>query len=352
MQSTTSSTTPKTKRLFGPDFKAIPKAGSEAGLALKEEAITHLQHRRWKDAIRVSLAAQTLRAHDVDLHAVIAVASANSRKHGMAEHAVEALRFIIADKTRSNDERANGLIAIASVRLAQGRYTEADTEARKALAFDSTHEGAWWHLTAGFVGLGWFEQANDCLPADETLDEAADAAPSAGLQQRTVQPAASTGSGHRNKTDSDGSDSSSTDSSSTDSSITDSSITDSRQPYDLEADASNDFATSGGEHTTEDAPAISFAEWQVGRAINAWAMNRTGAWIVVAAGVVYFGLLGLAIAACTPFVVRELRVMRLDRQWRDMAEAAWRTEHKLRIGHALLTLVLLGAWVGALALAN
>lgn len=326
MQSTTSSTTPKTKSLFGPDFKAIPKAGSEAGLALKEEAITHLQHRRWKDAIRVSLAAQTLRANDVDLHAVIAVASANSRKHGMAEHAVEALRFIIADKTRSNDERANGLIAIASVRLAQGRYTEADTEARKALAFDSSHEGAWWHLTAGFVGLGWFDQAKDCLPTDDSLGQLVD-----DTQRITPQPEST----HATATQPERS--------------TGSRTTGSTEPYDVEAEASNDYAD---DTTFEESTTISFAEWQVGRAINAWAMNRTGAWIVVAVGVVYFGVLGLAIAACTPFVIRELRVMRLDRQWRDMAEAAWRTEHKLRVGHALLTLALLVAWVGALAVAS
>lgn len=280
MSTRTKPTATKSRSLFGPAVPAAPRAGSEAGIALKEESIAHLHSRRWKDAIRVSLAAQTLRSNDVDLHAVIAIAGAHANKNGISEQAVEALGFIIRDTNRPDQDRASGLLAVSAVRLAQGRYNEADTEARKALAFDSEHEASWWHLTASFAGLGWFEQAGECVDL--------------------AQAKAST-------------------------------------PFDGEAP---DISTPAS---------MPFDEWQVGKAINAWAMARTHMLVVTLFGFYLFGLLGLAVASSTPFVMRELRVMRLDRRWKDMAERAWQTEHRVRITHALITLTLLALWVLSLA---
>ncbi len=277
--------------IFGPKFKNVPKAGSQAGLVLKDEAVDHLLQRRWDEAVRVSLAAQALRPSDVDLHAVVAVAAAYSNKKTLCREAVRAVRSITTDAKADDIDRANGLIAIASVRLAQGRFADADTEARKALAFDSEHKGAWWQLTAGFAGLGWFEQASECLPL--ATGEADVSSPVATSQTVASQA-----------------------------------------------------PTEGPDRTQP------LAEWQVGRAINQWAMSNTATWVVAVVGILLFGILGLALAASTPFIAREIRVMRLDEPWRKMAQEAWRTEHKLRIQHALITLILVALWVLTLSIST
>lgn len=275
----------RARKIFSPEFETAPAAGYEAGQILKDEAIRHLQNRRWKDAIRVTQAAQQLRAKDVDLYAILAVAGAHARKHELAEQSIRDLRFIVEDKNRPDIDRADASIAIASARLAQNRFAEADTEARHALGFDSQHEGAWWHLTAGFAGLGWFDQATDCLP-------------------QSTPPATT----------------------------------------------QDEHAT--GDADDEDMPAQTFAEWQVGRAINTWAMSKTPTYIVAAIGMLAFGLLGLAVAASTPFVVREIRVMRLDKQWKAMAEQAWKGEHRLRLTHAAISLAMLIGWIASLTIAS
>ncbi len=263
-------------------------AGTEAGLALKDEAIDHLHLRQWKDAIRVALAAQRLRPTDVDLHAILAVATAYTRKHDLNRSAVRSLQLISKDKHRSDLDRADSLIALSAVRLAQGRLTEADSEARKALAFDSTHEGAWWHLTATFAGLGWFEQAAECLPLASGRGAA-----EFGAQETTAT----------------------------------------QDPKDQ---------SIKGVQTT-----MPFAEWQVGRAVNNWALSKTPTWIVAILGFFLFGFLGLALAASTPFIAREVRVMRLDTPWKTMAEQAWRGEYKLRLTHALVALSMVLLWIAS-----
>ncbi len=284
----------------------MPKAGSQAGLVLKDEAVDHLLQRRWDEAVRVSLAAQALRPTDIDLHAVVAVAAAYSNKKTLCTEAVRAVRSITTDAKADDIDRANGLIAIASVRLAQGRFADADTEARKALAFDSEHKGAWWQLTAGFAGLGWFEQAAECLPL--ATGEADVSSPITASKSASSQTAASQ--------------------------------TASSQPAAPEAPVETLDRTQP------------LAEWQVGRAINQWAMSNTATWVVAVVGILLFGILGLALAASTPFIAREIRVMRLDEPWRKMAQEAWRTEHKLRIQHALITLILVALWVLTLSIAS
>ena len=284
----------------------MPKAGSQAGLVLKDEAVDHLLQRRWDEAVRVSLAAQALRPTDIDLHAVVAVAAAYSNKKTLCTEAVRAVRSITTDAKADDIDRANGLIAIASVRLAQGRFADADTEARKALAFDSEHKGAWWQLTAGFAGLGWFEQASECLPL---ATGEADVSSPITASQPAVSPTAA-------------------------------SKTVIPQAIDLQA------STEAPDRTQP------LAEWQVGRAINQWAMSNTATWVVAVVGILLFGILGLALAASTPFIAREIRVMRLDEPWRKMAQEAWRTEHKLRIQHALITLILVSLWVLTLSIAS
>ncbi len=284
----------------------MPKAGSQAGLVLKDEAVDHLLQRRWDEAVRVSLAAQALRPSDIDLHAVVAVAAAYSNKKSLCTEAVRAVRSITTDAKADDIDRANGLIAIASVRLAQGRFADADTEARKALAFDSEHKGAWWQLTAGFAGLGWFEQATECLPlATGEADVSSPITPSKTAASQTVA-----------------------------------SQTVTSEPVESQSPTESPDRTQP------------LAEWQVGRAINQWAMSNTATWVVAVVGILLFGILGLALAASTPFIAREIRVMRLDEPWRKMAQEAWRTEHKLRIQHALITLILVALWVLTLSIAS
>ncbi len=313
---------PTARALFGPEAKAAPKAGSAAGDTLKDEAVSHLQNRQWKDAIRVSLAAQTLRPHDLDIHAIVAVSAAYSKKKDLCRRAVRALRTVAGDPDQGDLDRANALIAIASVRIAQERFSDADTEARKALAFDSGHRGAWWQLTAGFAGLGWFDEAGECLPL------AREGAPT---------PEAST-----------------TDSVSNSSAESESepATEAASKPVVKLVPRSRSKATGPGTNKEPLDGMVSFSEWQVGRAVNSWAMSRTPALVVAVVGFMFFGMLGLALAASTPFIAREIRVMRLDEQWREMAERAWRTEHSLRIKHALITLLMIALWVASLAITN
>lgn len=79
-------------------------------------------------------------------------------------------------------------------------------------------------------------------------------------------------------------------------------------------------------------------QWRIGRAVNRWALADTR-WIVAAAvSAIVLGVLAVAIAASTPFAVREWRLRQL-RSWdtgaafETLATSAWRFEKRLRAVH-------------------
>jgi tetratricopeptide (TPR) repeat protein len=88
----------------------------------------------------------------------------------------------------------------------------------------------------------------------------------------------------------------------------------------------------------------SFGQWQVGRAVNHWAMTRTYVLLAGVVGFLYFGLLGVAVAMSAPMLLREIRVRQLPDNLRQLADTAWQAEHKLRILNAVAVLSVLAAW--------
>jgi tetratricopeptide (TPR) repeat protein len=90
---------------------------------------------------------------------------------------------------------------------------------------------------------------------------------------------------------------------------------------------------------------LSFGQWQVGRAVNHWAITKTYVAVVAILGFLYMGLLGLAVALSAPMLLREIRVRRVPEPFRSLADHAWRTEHRLRIANAVVVMVVLIAWV-------
>ncbi len=90
---------------------------------------------------------------------------------------------------------------------------------------------------------------------------------------------------------------------------------------------------------------LSFGQWQVGRAVNYWAITKTYVGFVAIIGFLYIGLLGLALALSLPMLLREIRVRQAPEPFRSLADRVWRTEHKLRIVNALSVFGVLIAWV-------
>lgn len=79
--------------------------------------------------------------------------------------------------------------------------------------------------------------------------------------------------------------------------------------------------------------------WQLGRAINRWAMSQSHALIITAISIVLVGQLALSIGISAPILLRELRVQRLSPPFRDAAQAQWRTEHGIKITFAIAVLI-------------
>lgn len=89
---------------------------------------------------------------------------------------------------------------------------------------------------------------------------------------------------------------------------------------------------------------------QVGRAVNRWAVQNTFA-SSIAVGLMFFiGLLALAVGFTVPFLVRELRISRLDDRFAVLAAATWRHERTLRLRHAAGVLTALLGWLAVVGI--
>lgn len=92
------------------------------------------------------------------------------------------------------------------------------------------------------------------------------------------------------------------------------------------------------------------ARWQVGRAVNRWAMTKTPAIYVSAIMWIFVGLLAFAVYLTTPFLARELRVMRLEGVVRELAKEHWDTDARRRVLTALAVLGVVAFWITGLIL--
>lgn len=105
---------------------------------------------------------------------------------------------------------------------------------------------------------------------------------------------------------------------------------------------------SAQQNATYDAPPSDhtpLARWQVGRSVNHWAMTKTPAlWLSVVMWI-FIGLLSCAVYLTTPFLARELRVVRLEDDLRNLANEHWATDARRRTLTALAVAAVIGLWV-------
>ncbi|MFW2382010.1 MAG: tetratricopeptide repeat protein [Acidimicrobiales bacterium] len=99
------------------------------------------------------------------------------------------------------------------------------------------------------------------------------------------------------------------------------------------------------QHAPSGDQALTFGQWQVGRAVNHWAITKTYVALLAVLGFLYMGLLGLALALSVPMLLREIRVRQAPEPFRSLADHAWRTEHRLRVANAAVVLGVLIAWL-------
>lgn len=248
-----------------------------AGATLKAEAVSLIAQRNWRQAERVARSARNLRPDDIEVDGLLAIATANRPwiRHlpwnRTAQAEITHLNERIANgRDLSRREKAAGLTAMSAALLARNDLRGADSAARQATVLAPDEPAPWWQLASSYAGLGWFDEANECL---------------------------TTGT-----------------------------------------------AKAGGRATP---PVV---RWQIGQAINRWAMTKTPALWIGVIGWLFMGLLGLAFAITTPFVAREFRTARLDGDLGLFAEETWRAQHRTRLLGGLAVFLVVATWVAALTL--
>ena len=140
-----------------------------AGAGLIAEAELAVDERRWRDALRVLGAIDSIGAASVHTDGLLAIAATHLSKNRMATAAVSRIR--------SQPQTAASHRHLAQVAIAKHQYLLGDSEARAAMAKADPEADPqdWANLAACYAGLGWFDQAGDCLDKAETLgaDESA-----------------------------------------------------------------------------------------------------------------------------------------------------------------------------------
>lgn len=142
----------------------ITAPGPVAGAGLVAEAEAAVRQHRWRDALRVLNAIDSIGASSVHTDGLLAVAATHVKKKRLAAEAV--------GRIRASTPTLEGHRSLAAVALARHHYLTADTEGRAALelAGEGGTASDWSNLAAGYAGLGWFEEAATCLDRAEQLD--------------------------------------------------------------------------------------------------------------------------------------------------------------------------------------
>ena len=178
------------------------------------------------------------------------MAAAEAGRHQISSDAVHSLQ-------RVRPRTAALWVTFSEVALARTNYVHADGAARSALTLAPHDHDAWAAMSAGYAGLGWFDEAEACLTK---LDRS---------KLSDIQR-------HR-----------------------------------------------------------------IGKAVNRWALGCSRGLLLTAIAALLVGALAVAIGVSAPLVARDLRLRQLaaasnTQMFAALADDAWRTEHRLRIGHAVL----------------
>ena len=138
-----------------------------AGAGLIAEAELAVDERRWRDALRVLGAIDSINASSVHTDGLLAIAATHLNKHRLAGEAV--------GRIRAHPQTASSHRHLAQVAIAKHQYLLADNETRAAFAKIESDSDAeveaqdWVNLSACYAGLGWFDVAGECLDRAEEL---------------------------------------------------------------------------------------------------------------------------------------------------------------------------------------
>ena len=141
--------------------RSTQEIGSSAGRlpgadsALLAEARILVGRRRWKRSLDLLEIYRSLHPDDGEADQLMALAAAHAGKRKQRDAALARLT--------SGTPDANDWEAVAASHLATRRYLDADTSARQALEIAPHSPAAWGALATSYAGLGWFDDAADCL---------------------------------------------------------------------------------------------------------------------------------------------------------------------------------------------
>jgi hypothetical protein len=140
-----------------------------AGAGLIAEAELAIDERRWRDAMRVLGAVQSIGASSVHTDGLLAVAATHLNRTRVAGEAIGRIKAAAqtVDTHRS----------LAAVALARHEFLTADNELRSAIDLASADDQAldvddWARLASVYGGLGWFDEAGECLDRAEEIGAA------------------------------------------------------------------------------------------------------------------------------------------------------------------------------------
>ncbi len=134
-----------------------------AGDVLLAEARMLMAGRQWKTAcalIEEYRSLGTTQAANQEADELLVVAAAWARNKGLRDGALSRLSATAPD--------ARAWEAIAAAQLASNKLLDADRSARQALELAPESAAAWGTLATSYAGLGWFDEAADCLDSCES----------------------------------------------------------------------------------------------------------------------------------------------------------------------------------------
>lgn len=146
-----------------PSAPPRPTETTMPGAGLIVEAELAVRERRWRDAMRVLGAIDSVGASSVHTDGLLAIAATHLHKNRVASEAIGRLR---AHPPTPGIHRH-----LAQVAIANHQFLLADNETRAAMALDEGPDAVedWTHLAACYAGLGWFDEASSCLDRAEAL---------------------------------------------------------------------------------------------------------------------------------------------------------------------------------------
>lgn len=138
----------------------------QPGSGLIAEAEIAVDERRWRDAIRLLDAIQAIGASSVHTDGLLAISATHLNRAKVAREAV--------GRIKAGPQTADSHRALAAVAIARHEFLSADNELRRAIEMASSDDQSptaddWAHLASIYGGLGWFDEAGECLDRMEAL---------------------------------------------------------------------------------------------------------------------------------------------------------------------------------------